>query len=141
MRMRFVDASVFLYAYLKPKKAIPPSLAETKRNAKGIIARINAGEMVATSLTQISEVANILEAVMPLDGSRKVTRDLISANAIEVLEPRKENFLDAIEVAEDFSVGLNDAVAYILMRTNEIEEIYSFDSHFDQLPDIKRITR
>ncbi len=139
--MRFVDASVFLYAYLKPKKTIPPNVAEMKRNAKGIVTRINAGEMVTTSLTHVSEVANILEAVMPLNESHKVTRDLIYANTIKVLEPNKQNFFDAIEVAEESAVGLNDAVAYALMRSNDIQEIYSFDRHFDQLPDIRRISR
>ncbi len=139
--MRFVDASVFLYAYLKPKKALPPNVAEMKRNARGIVARINAGEAVSTSLTHVSEVANILEAVMPLNESHKVTRDLVYANTIDVLEPSRENFFDAIEVAEESAVGLNDAVAYALMKSNEIQEIYSFDRHFDQLPDIKRISR
>jgi|SRR5208337_2934370 len=139
--MRFIDASVFLYAYLKPKKTLPPNVADMKRNARGIVARINAGEMVSTSLTHVSEVANILEAVMPLNESHKVTRDLIYANTIEVLEPSRENFFDAIEIAEESALGLNDAVAYVLMRTNGIEEIYSFDKHFDQLPDIRRISR
>ncbi len=139
--MRFVDASVFLYAYLKPKKAIPANVAEMKRHARGIVARINAGEMVSTSLTHVSEVANILEAAMPLNESHKVTRDLVYANTIEVLEPSKENFFEAIEVAEESAVGLNDAVAYVLMRSNEIDEIYSFDRHFDQLPDVKRISQ
>jgi len=139
--MRFVDASVFLYAYLKPKKPLPPNVADMKRNARGIVARINAGEMVSTSLTHVSEVANILEAVMPLNESHKVTRDLIYANTVEVLEPSRENFFDAIEIAEESALGLNDAVAYVLMRTNGIEEIYSFDKHFDQLPDIRRLSR
>jgi len=139
--MRFVDASVFLYAYLKPKKPLPPNVADMKRNARGIVARINAGEMVSTSLTHVSEVANILEAVMPLNESHKVTRDLIYANTVEVLEPSRENFFDAIEIAEESALGLNDAVAYVLMRANGIEEIYSFDKHFDQLPDIRRLSR
>ena len=139
--MKFVDASVFLYAYLKPKRAIPANVAQMKRNARGIISRINAGEMVSTSLTHVSEVANILEAVMPINESHKVIRDLIYVSTIEVLEPSRENFFDAIEVAEESAVRLNDAVAYVLMRSNEIGEIYSFDKHFDQLPDVKRISQ
>jgi hypothetical protein len=60
---------------------------------------------------------------------------------MEVLEPSRENFFDAIETAEESALGLDDAVAYALMRTKGIEEIYSFDRHFDQLPDIRRISR
>lgn len=73
--------------------------------------------------------------------SHKVTRDLIYANTIEVLEPSRENFFDVIEIAEESALGLNDAVAYVLMRTTGIEEIYSFDRQFDQLPDSTRISR
>jgi hypothetical protein len=47
--------------------------------------------------------------------------------------------LDAIEVAQEASVGLNDALAYVLMKATDVKEIYSFDRHFDRFDDIKRI--
>jgi len=137
--MRFVDASLFLYAYLKPRKAVPDEVAEMKKNAKVIVKRINSGERVATSLTHVSEVANILEASMPIHESHMVMRDLIHSPTIAILEPSRENYVDAVEVAEEVSVGLNDGVAYVLMKENGIEEIYSFDRHFDRFEDVRRV--
>jgi len=137
--MRFVDASLFLYAYLKPRKAVPDEVAEMKKNAKVIVKRINSGERVATSLTHVSEAANILEASMPIHESHMVMRDLIHSPTIAILEPSRENYVDAVEVAEEASVGLNDGVAYVLMKENGIEEIYSFDRHFDRFKDVRRV--
>ena len=137
--MRFVDASLFLYAYLKPRKAVPDEVAEMKKNAKVIVKRINSGERVATSLTHVSEVANILEASTPIHESHMVMRDLIHSPTIAILEPSRENYVDAVEVAEEVSVGLNDGVAYVLMKENGIEEIYSFDRHFDRFEDVRRV--
>ena len=137
--MRFVDASVFLYAYLKPRKVISDEVAEMKKNAKAIVRRINAGEKAATSLVHLSEVANILEASMPIRNSHIVMRDLIHSPMISIFEPVRGDYVDAVEVAEEMSVGLNDGVAYVLMRENGIEEIYSFDKHFDHVKDVRRV--
>ena len=137
--MRFVDASLFLYAYLKPRKTVADEVAEMKKSAKLIVRRINSGERVATSLTHVSEVANILEASMPIHESHVVMRDLIHSPTIAILEPTRGNYVDAVEVAEEVSVGLHDGVAYVLMKENGIEEIYSFDRHFDRFKDVRRV--
>ena len=137
--MRFVDASLFLYAYLKLRKIVPNEIAEMKKSARNIVKRIDSSEHVATSLTQISEVANVLEASMPIGGSYEIMRDLIHSPNVAIFEPTRENYIDAVEVAEDISVGLNDAIAYVLMKENGISEIYSFDKNFDRFKDITRI--
>ena len=36
---------------------------------------------------------------------------------------------------------MSDAIAYVSMIDNGIEEVYSFDSDFDRLKGIKRITK
>ncbi len=61
--MRFVDASVFLYAFLKPRRPLPKHLAEAKESAKKIVERIDRGlEEVVTTVVHLSEVASIIEA-------------------------------------------------------------------------------
>jgi predicted nucleic acid-binding protein len=137
--LRFVDASVFLYAYLRPKRAVPNEIAEMKKASKAILRRIDTGEKVYSSLVHLSEVANILEAVLPVNESHSILRDLLYATTLILLEPTKGNYLDAIEVAQEAAVGLNDALAYVLMKAMDMKEIYSFDRHFDQFDDIKRI--
>lgn len=137
--MRFLDASVFLYAYLKPRKVISDEVAEVKRAAKSIVKRINSSEKVATSLTHLSEVANILEASMPIRDSHPIVHDLIHSPTILLVEPSRDNYMDAIQIAEEGIVGLNDALAYVLMKENDIQEIYSFDKHFDRFEDALRV--
>ncbi len=137
--MRFIDASVFLYAYLKPRGTVSGEVAEMKKDAKTIVRRINMGERTATSLAHITEIANILESSMPIQDSRLVMRDLIHSPSIVILEPTRAHYVDAVEVAEEAKVGLNDAVATVLMEENQIEEIYSFDKHFDRLKNVKRV--
>jgi predicted nucleic acid-binding protein len=137
--LRFVDASVFLYAYLRPKRAVSNEVAEIKKASKAILRRINTDEKVYSSLVHLSEVANIVEAVLPVNESHRILRDLLYATTIVILEATKGNYLDAIEMAQEASVGLNDALAYVLMKATDVREIYSFDRHFDQFDDIKRI--
>lgn len=76
---------------------------------------------------------------MPIGGSYEIMRDLIHSPNVAIFEPTRENYIDAVEVAEDISVGLNDAIAYVLMKENGISEIYSFDKNFDRFKDITRI--
>ena len=47
--------------------------------------------------------------------------------------------MSALEVARGRLVGLNDALAYVLMKKLSVSEIYSFDKHFDLFPDVRRI--
>ena len=43
-------------------------------------------------------------------------------------------------MAEDHQVGVNDALAYVLMKKDAIQELYSFDKDFDAFTDIHRKT-
>ncbi len=36
-------------------------------------------------------------------------------------------------VAKETKVGLSDAIAYTIMKDNELNEVYSFDRDFDRL--------
>ena len=140
MTQRFIDASVFIYAYLKPKKTLGPELLKLKENAQSIVKRINEGEHAITSLIHISEIANILEARMPLRNSLEVLTDLMTIENLEILQPTLELYHSAIEETKTANIGVNDALAYFLMKEKEITEIYSFDLDFDQMKDITRLT-
>lgn len=136
---RFVDASVFIYAYLKPKKPLTPEISKLKEDARSIVKRINEGEPVITSLIHISEIANILEARMPLKRSLEILTDLMTIDNIEILQPTVKLYQSAIEEAKMVNVGVNDALAYFLMKDKGITEVYSFDLDFDRMKGIKRL--
>ena len=139
--MRFIDASVFLYAYLKPKKELPKKLKKMKERAKGIIRRVDEGEKVVTTIVHLSEIANIIESKASLMKSIKVILSILNKPNIIIMDVTKSAYLEAAKCAELYGVGVNDALAYITMRNLKIREIYSFDTDFDKLKDIERITK
>jgi predicted nucleic acid-binding protein len=134
--MRFIDANVFLYAVIKPKGEVPPSVLERKRKAKEILTRIENGEEVATTVVHLSEVANILEARLNLTIALEFIEDLLTADNVLVLPVTTEDYLKAVLIARDKGVSINDALAYQKMKEVGIDEIYTFDKHFLNL-DVK----
>ena len=137
--MRFVDASVFVHAFLKPKRKLKPHEVKMKESAKEIVKRINDGEEVGITVVQIAEIANLLESYLPLSEALKVEEFLLLAGNVKVFDVTKKDCLKVLEIAKEKNVGLSDAIAYVIMKKNSVEEIYSFDSDFDKL-DVRRVT-
>jgi len=139
LSVAFVDASVFIYAFLRPKRKLQPHEASIKDAAKKIVSRINEGEEVAMSVVHFSEVCNVLEDYLPLDEALEIERGLLFRDNIVIHEVSEEDYLEALFTAEDHRVGVNDALAYVMMKEEGLRKVYSFDRDFDAFTDIKRI--
>ena len=139
--MTFVDSNVFVHAVLKPRRRLETHEAEIKEGAKDILTRIEEGEEAVTTVVHVSEVANILEARMPREDSGRVLSALASMRGLSLAGVTGDAYRSAIQASNALGVGVNDALAYATMMGSGIREIYSFDKHFDNLPEIKRITR
>lgn len=137
--MRFVDASVFVHAFLKPKRKLKTHEIKIKESAKEIVRRINDGEEVGITVVQIVEIANLLESYLPLSEALKVEEFLLLAKNVNVFDVTKRDCLKALKISRERSAGLSDAIAYVVMMKIGVNEIYSFDSNFDKL-NVKRIT-
>ena len=137
--MRFVDSSVFIYAYLRPLKKLSPDLVNVKHGARKIVERIVAGEEAATSIVHISEIANILEARMPIQESLDLLSGLFCLVNLHILDPSRTLYETAIQQARSSNIGANDALAILLMNQLKIKEIYSFNTDFDEIEGVKRI--
>jgi uncharacterized protein len=131
---------VFVYAFLKTKRQLQPKELEIKQAAKNIVARISQGEKVITSVVHFSEVCNVLEDHLPYQEAILLEKGLLYRDNISICEVDQEDFIKAVSIAEDHSVGVNDALAYILMKKKTIQTIYSFDKDLDAFPDIQRFT-
>lgn len=138
--MRFLDASVFLHAYLKPSRKVPDDVEVIKRKAKAIVKRIEDGEEALTSLVHISEIANILGARADLETTCDIISGLLDLPNLNVAEPSKKLYESAVEESRSYRIGVNDALAWILMKREDISEIYSFDGDYDRIEGLKRIT-
>ena len=140
MNTTFVDANVFIYAFLKPKRQLQPHETNIKDAAKKIVERINEGEKVETSVVHFSEICNIIEDHLQIEQTLNIEKSLLFLENLLIREVCEEHYLKAISIAEDQKIGVNDALAYVLMRESGLQRIYSFDKDFDQFKDIKRIT-
>jgi len=136
----FVDANVFVYAFLKPKRKLQPHEQKIKDAAKKIVTRINEGEETVTSVVHFSEICNILEDHLPFKEACIIEKGLLLMDNIAIKEVSDEDYLKALAIAEDQQVGANDALAYVLMKEAGITRIYSFDKDFNEFKDIHTIT-
>ncbi|MEM2135634.1 MAG: PIN domain-containing protein [Candidatus Jordarchaeaceae archaeon] len=70
----------------------------------------------------------------------KVEEFLLFAKNDKTFNVTKKDCVRAFNIAKEEEVGLNDAIAWVVMTNNEVKEIYSFDKDFDKLKGIKRFT-
>lgn len=142
--MIYIDSNIFIYAYFKPKKGkvLSDKIKWCKGEAKKIIQNINKEEnSYSISLIQLSEVVNLLKSAMTWEKLQKFIMGLISNKAIRIVEMSKLMYIHAITKMEDYKMDANDISAYLLMKENNIKEIYTFDSHFESLSGILCLPR
>ncbi len=138
--MRFIDANVFIHAFLNLKRELKPSEVQVKQAARAMLNRIENGEKVVTSVVHLSEVANVLENYLSLPDQKTLFSSILMRKNIEVLEVKPADYLLAIEFTEKNNLGINDSLAVVLMQQKQVSEIYSFDKDFDSLDEITRVT-
>lgn len=134
--MRFLDANIFIYAFVSPKRSIDSQTAEAKKKSARIL---ESQKEFCTSVVHLSEVANVIESLSNQEHATRVVSALLSTPSIKVLAISKENYTAATEIAGQAKTGVNDALAFVLMRANGVKEIHSFDKAFDKFPGIKRL--
>lgn len=139
MPRRFVDASVFVHAYLKPQRDLRPEETRIKKRARAIVTRISRGEPVSLSVVHFSEVANLLEDWMPLREAQTIQLGLATMENVEILSVTRDDLLGALDLASEMAVGSTDALAVVLMRKQDAMEVYSFDRDFDRIGGIRRV--
>ncbi|NJF24566.1 type II toxin-antitoxin system VapC family toxin [Thermococcus sp. Bubb.Bath] len=131
--MRFIDANVFIYAFLRPRKEPSENVRAIKESAKGILGRISEGEKVVTTVVHLSEVANVIESMAGKKKAVEILMGILTAENIKVLNVSTSDYLKATLVAEEKSLGINDALAYVKMKEAGIYEVYTFDGDFEKL--------
>jgi predicted nucleic acid-binding protein len=139
--MRFVDASVFVHAYMVPRRVLRPHEVEIKGRAKAIVRRIDDGEFVVTSVVHLSEIFNLMETHLPLNEALALETGLLARENIEVLQVSKGDYVAATMKARANTIGLNDLLAWALMEGAGISEVYSFDKDFDRMKGLIRVSR
>jgi len=139
--LRFLDSNVFLHALLTPRRMLTEDERRVKDESKALVKRIEEGEDVATTTVHLSEVLNMIETGSGLRRSLEFLEWFISNENMLVYPVGLDDYEGSLLIAKEHGIGANDALAYFIMRSHAIDEIYSFDKHFDQLKDIIRLTK
>ena len=137
--MRFVDASVFVHAYLKPRRKLSAEESGIKSDAQKIVSRISSGEEVLTTAVHLSEVANLVEEYLPLDEARSIEEALTYKDSIAVVSVSRQDCISALRYAKELKLGLTDAMAFAAMKASRVTEVYSFDRDFDAIQGVRRV--
>ena len=139
--MKYIDASVFVHAYLKPKRALSVDEVRLKQDAKKIVSRLNQGEQVLTSVVHLAEIANVLEDYLPQAEAFEIEKALFLRQEIVIESLDRSTCSEALFLTEELGLGFTDAIACVLMRRKGLTEIYSFDHDFDRVSGIRRIRK
>jgi predicted nucleic-acid-binding protein len=131
--LRFVDTNIFI-RYLTadiPEKA---EACETlfKRAISG------KGKLFTTDLV-IAEIIWVLESYYELEKSdirEKVEKILNTPN---LLCPQKDLILGALNLYTKNNIDYIDAFNALMLREKGIEELYSYDPHFDRIDGLIRL--
>ena len=70
---------------------------------------------------------------------RSVIASLIALKGLEIYTLTMYDRMKATGFMEEYRLDFDDSCVYQAMLSNEIEELYSYDSHFDPVPGITRI--
>ncbi len=101
--------------------------------------RVEGGEEVTFSTVHLSEVVNIIETRLDVEKSLGFLAWAVTSGNVKICPVTVRDYASAIPLARDNYISANDALAYVIMKADGIDEIYSFDKHFDRFKDIVRL--
>lgn len=140
--MKFLDSNIILYAYLRPKKGEKPSkvVLERKEISKEILKRIEEGsEEVVISTIHLGEILNIISAKLGSEKAILFLAKILSLKNVKIVAVSRETYEKALEVCLNENIEPNDAIAIVIMRKLNFKEIYTFDSDFMNIKNIRSI--
>lgn len=134
--MQFLDTNVILrYLTRDDAEKAGRCLALFERAARSEVA-------LTTSEAVIAEVVYVLSSPslydLPRERIRELLLPIIDLRGLKLAVPR-HLYHDALALYATQSIDFEDALAVAHMREQEIDEIVSYDRHFDGITGITRI--
>jgi len=131
--MRFLDTNVFLRFLVNDDTEKADACENLFRRA------VKGEESLFTTEMVIAEIVWVLESYYEL-GKRDVREKVEKILNTRNLDcPNKEVIVNALATYEEKNIDYIDAYNASMLRRKGIEEVYSYDSHYDRIPWMKRI--
>lgn len=128
----FVDANIFLEIFLQDSKAekcktFLRSAQEQKR------------QMVTTDFIVYSCLILVQKQVKNTKLLRNTILFFHSLPNLLIVRPSPDEWYDAIEIMERYTLDFDDSLVIASMQRNNIKKLLSMDKHFDKIKDIQKI--
>lgn len=133
MSDRFIDSSIFL----RHLTTDDPQRSELSTR---LLEQVEKGEQTA-----VINAVVLFEVIFTLHRTYGISRPRIREWMLELLAvphlkiPERKLFAEALDVFAAHNIPFGDAYIVASMREHQIQEIYSWDAHFDRVPGITRI--
>ena len=133
--MKFLDANVILRYLTRddPKKA---------ENCYELFQKVKRGEIELTTCEAvIAEVVYVLSSHslynLPRDEACSLLLPIINLYGLKI--PQKRLYIRALDIYASKNIDFEDALSFAHMEKRKIKEIYSYDSDFDKLEELRRL--
>lgn len=133
--MKFLDANIILRYLTRddPKKA---------ENCYELFQKVKRGEIELTTCEAVvAEVIYVLSSHSLYDLSRDKICSLLLPiiNLYGLKLPQKRLYIRALDIYVSKNIDFEDALSVAHMEKRQIKEIYSYDSDFDKLKELRRL--
>lgn len=133
--MRFLDTNIIL-------RYLTRDLPEKAERCLALFQQADRGEVeLTTSEAIIAEVVYVLSSPnlynLSRDRIRALLTPLLDLKGLKV--PSRSLYHHALEIYTTYAIDFEDAMAVAHMRDQGIEEILSYDRHFDRVDDVERV--
>ena len=131
--MRFVDTNIFLRFLINDN----PQKTDA---CEALFKKAVAGEEILfTTDMVIAEIIWVLESYYEVN--KKDIRDMVEKilNTENLICPGKEILINALALYHEKNIDFIDAYNAFSIRMNGINELYSYDTHYDRLNWLNRI--
>lgn len=129
----FVDTNIFIRFLIR-------DVEKQAQSTKKLFIQAKNGEV-----SLITSAAVIFEVIWTLSSFYEEPKDEIIGQITSFLDishlevENKDLIQESLIIWQQKNIGFIDAYNYIWSQKHGIKSIYSFDKHFDQLPNIRRI--
>ena len=126
--MIFVDTGAFLARYVVRDQYHQEALRLWERIERG-------GKRCVTSNFVLDETFTLLARRAGYAFAAERARKIFSSEALTILRPVEEDEREALGFFEKYAdqeISFTDCVSFVLIQKKKIEEVFSFDGHFEQ---------
>ena len=92
-------------------------------------------ELCVTSNFVLDETFSLMARRASYSFAAEKARSIYSSGAFQILRPTESDELAALELFEKYAdqkVSFTDCISFVLMRRTKIQQVFSFDKHFEQ---------